>query len=121
MEPFGVLTLYAGPNAGTMTYGSGSVGGGWIGANVSINTTKYYYWGNRNDLSLNNFIGWNSGEINASVSVGLDVGGTISYVKTKSGGYLIGVTTSLGVGVSPSMINGYLGRTNTKKYKKWTR
>jgi len=43
----------------------------------------------------------------------------ISYITTKSGGYLLGITKTLGVGVSPTIVNGNIGRTYTKEYKRW--
>jgi RHS repeat-associated protein len=115
------LLIFKGKDAGTfMLNWSGTAGGGFLGGSATLQETNYYYWGaNISQLSAEDFLGWNSGELNVSVGEFLVGGGGVSWTKLNGNkGYLIGVTVEIGLGVG-SPITFYGGQTATSNIAKW--
>ena len=104
----GILIL-RGPNAGTLVVtGNGTLGLGTIHAGVGEATTAYYYWGDINNLSPESFEGYSSTALlGAKVLGSVGFGGSIAM--DKKGGIVTGVTVSLGLGGSATVVSGDLG------------
>ena len=103
---FNKLFILKGKSAGqSVSYTDLSISSGYdVGASAVM--TKFYYTGDVSTLTLSDFDGFRfTGSM--GVSVVIEVGGGISVAPVIHGGYIIGISTH--IGVSPPGISGNAG------------
>jgi len=109
-SPVGVLTKtnnnITGPNS--QAFFSGSAGLGTVDASASVIVTNYYIIGpNAENVTMDHFTEtFFSGDI--GFDVGFSIGTGVSYSSPFQGAHIIGISSSVGVGVSPTLISGGL-------------
>ncbi|UXX79433.1 hypothetical protein N7E81_18955 [Reichenbachiella carrageenanivorans] len=109
------LTMLSGPDRGKSRLLADAGLAVGLDVGVSVVLTNYYYTGNSNNLTLNDFNGFRfSGSI--GMSAYLELGGGLSIAKTKSGHFIIGVSKI--VGMSPPGPSGNFNVGFTDYYKK---
>ncbi len=113
-SPWGGIYMIQGKDKNSY-YNFSSAGGGYgsLGANTGILITAYYYIGNVSNFSIVSFMG-ESVNININGGEIFTVGINVSGLKDDSGGYLIGVGVSGGVGVSPTFLSEQITYQYTK-------
>lgn len=116
VNPIGVVVFFQGQDAFSVKTFSdvGAAVGAAVGFDVSasVKETNYWFTGNISTFRAKDFEGKRL-EFNAAISVGADVGVSISVSQPENKeGYLIGVGLSAGAGI-PTFITGNanLGRT----------
>ena len=87
-------------------YLQGSAGVGSVFASAVIVLTQYYVFGPKaSNVTMEDFNGpFYSGNIGVDVGSGLGVG--VSWSSPFDGAYIIGISSSVGVGFSPTFISG---------------
>ena len=92
--------------ASSNSYLQGSVGIGNVFASADVVITQYYVLGpNANKVTMEHFNGtFYSGSIGIDVGISLGVG--VSWSSPRDGAYIIGISSSFGVGVCPTIVSG---------------
>jgi len=111
----GYIWLLNGPNkgAGAPMADLGIFAGGVPSASLGATVTEYYYLsGNYSDFGFDNI---REGRIAVYGSVGeaLNLGGGVSFMGNRQAGYVIGISSTISIGVSalPFSIDGNWGKT----------
>jgi hypothetical protein len=111
----GYIWLLNGPNkgAGAPMADLGIFAGGVPSASLGATVTEYYYLsGNYSDFGFDNI---REGRIAVYGTVGeaLNLGGGVSFMGNRQAGYVIGISSTISIGVSalPFSIDGNWGKT----------
>ena len=105
----GLVLLLQGPHAGSLlgTGDIGYLGGGLDMLELTVQETNYWWTGDLHNFTRGRFEGKRT-ELNASLSLGADVGLSGSWTKLDKGGRIIGIGGTVGVSATPTVVSGNL-------------
>lgn len=84
------------------------VGLGWIEASVNGGITKLYHSGKMSNIRFDDYLGTRF-EGNISVNAVISFGASISYSRVQgTNNFVLGTSSSFGIGVSPTIVSGYM-------------